>query len=367
MAKTPYMTFRELDDLDAVKAELARLLPNVKSSHRVEAMARGFDLQSYAALRARLPVCLNASAHSWQSWLLQIDEARFQDYLTAKGFRDLPGKALQRACEIVMDRRVAASGFSAPWVRAALESDLPYSFVPPDGLLTKLRRAAGLIIVAGHNGTGKTTLMSTIADYVDSLSDAPTAPTAVKTIPTLDHGTIKQEAAGAWMRQQTGTAPALLAVDQIRSRALVAASLDAVRHGHIVLGTMMAGGVPQALRHLMAGATEAENREMLMGLSVVIYQNLAPSAIKESRLGYVPIREYVMFDQALKTRLLEHPSSIWPNLVTRWLLAGELTGQTKFQSADKAFAGGLISHETRSRIGDTSRYAAHAMGTTVAV
>jgi hypothetical protein len=41
-----------LDRLDAIKAELTRTLPHVKSSHRCEAVARGMGFRTYASARA---------------------------------------------------------------------------------------------------------------------------------------------------------------------------------------------------------------------------------------------------------------------------------------------------------------------------
>ena len=39
-----------LTDIESIKRELLRLLPNVKSSHRVEAMARGLGWNSKRGL-----------------------------------------------------------------------------------------------------------------------------------------------------------------------------------------------------------------------------------------------------------------------------------------------------------------------------
>jgi len=46
--------FIALKDVQQIKKTLARILPEVKSSHRVEAVARGFGWKSNAALRACL-------------------------------------------------------------------------------------------------------------------------------------------------------------------------------------------------------------------------------------------------------------------------------------------------------------------------
>ena len=59
-------------DIDAIKAELAALLPKIKSSHRVEALARGLGWNTNAALRADL------TAGRMER---MVDDVAFNDYL----------------------------------------------------------------------------------------------------------------------------------------------------------------------------------------------------------------------------------------------------------------------------------------------
>jgi hypothetical protein len=65
---------------DAIKAKLTRTLPNVKSSHRCEAFARGLGFGTYASLLAgcRLQVPTIATANG----------AAFSAYLAAHGFNE---------------------------------------------------------------------------------------------------------------------------------------------------------------------------------------------------------------------------------------------------------------------------------------
>lgn len=81
-------TFISLADVDSIKAELTRLLPGVKSSHRVEAMARGLGWNTNAALRTGLAESAAERA---------VDNHAFIDYLTEHGFIDLPYDTLVEA------------------------------------------------------------------------------------------------------------------------------------------------------------------------------------------------------------------------------------------------------------------------------
>ncbi len=75
-------------DVDAVKKELGGLLPEVKSSHRVEALARGLGWNTNAALRADLP----------QGQMeRQVDDAAFNNYLAQHGISETRHDALSEA------------------------------------------------------------------------------------------------------------------------------------------------------------------------------------------------------------------------------------------------------------------------------
>jgi len=86
--------------IDAVKAELLKTLPDVKSSHRCEAIARGLNFRTYASLltavRSTSPVV--ATAHG----------VAFSTYLQAHGF-DVSPQPFYRAVVRVAIRAVLES------------------------------------------------------------------------------------------------------------------------------------------------------------------------------------------------------------------------------------------------------------------
>lgn len=77
-----------LSEIEFIKRELANLLPDVKSSHRVEAIARGLGWNSNAAMRAEL--ALGATTR-------EVDNSAFAAYLTDHGFVSAPAGALTLA------------------------------------------------------------------------------------------------------------------------------------------------------------------------------------------------------------------------------------------------------------------------------
>jgi len=67
-----------VEQIDSMKADLTKYFPQIKSSHRVEALARALGFKTYAALRAR-----DLFAAPIET---EVDWPSFQDYLKEKGF-----------------------------------------------------------------------------------------------------------------------------------------------------------------------------------------------------------------------------------------------------------------------------------------
>jgi hypothetical protein len=97
-----------LAELSSIKAELLRLLPHVKSSHRIEALARGLGWNTYAAMR--LDLAQGARNR-------KVDEERFTDYLHTHGFAGIPKNLLRWAIPELAE-------IEAIWRREVL-SDMP--------------------------------------------------------------------------------------------------------------------------------------------------------------------------------------------------------------------------------------------------
>lgn len=75
-------------DIDQIKFDLCKTLSSIKSSHRVEAIARGLGFRSNAALRAALKI---------NAIIVSADQSAFVSYLHSHGFED-SGIGFMRAC-----------------------------------------------------------------------------------------------------------------------------------------------------------------------------------------------------------------------------------------------------------------------------
>lgn len=67
------------EQIDSMKADLTKSFPHIKSSHRVEALARALGFKTYAALRAR--------DLFWSPVDTELNWEAFSSYLKEKGFQ----------------------------------------------------------------------------------------------------------------------------------------------------------------------------------------------------------------------------------------------------------------------------------------
>ena len=82
------------DDLSAIKADLTRSLPDVKSSHRCEAIARGLGFRTYATALA----AVQAGATS----TLQVRGDLFVAYLAEHAFAVSPAAFYHAAAKVAL-------------------------------------------------------------------------------------------------------------------------------------------------------------------------------------------------------------------------------------------------------------------------
>jgi len=82
------------DEIDILKSELTHKLPEVKSSHRCEALARGLGSRSYAALRALLKKTTLEK--------VPVRGDLFRIYLADHGFNVQPKQLYQAAAKVAL-------------------------------------------------------------------------------------------------------------------------------------------------------------------------------------------------------------------------------------------------------------------------
>ncbi|MBY3473701.1 hypothetical protein HFN78_22740 [Rhizobium laguerreae] len=87
-------------NLAAIKGELLILLPDVKSSHRCEALGRGLGFESYASAR---------EAAKRNSFPITANGAAFRDYRESRGFAVKASVFYQAVAKVAIANVVSAT------------------------------------------------------------------------------------------------------------------------------------------------------------------------------------------------------------------------------------------------------------------
>lgn len=221
-----------------------------------------------------------------------------------------------------------------------------------------MRQKGGMKLVAGATGSGKSTLLA--ASMLDMVLD-PTLHINVATGEApieflLEHiagpsgSKIKQteiprqlKSFGAFIRGCMRREFTHIEVGECRDGETMAASLHAALTGHDLYTTLHTENVALTIQRAVAlcPAEERDNLTSALGqvLRLIVNQRLIPT-VDGRRTA---IREYVVFDRALRMRLLRAPAVDWPAIVGD---AVQDHGQSFETAIRRAQAEGRISEET---------------------
>ncbi|GLH29025.1 hypothetical protein WSS15_16750 [Acetobacter pasteurianus] len=243
---------------------------------------------------------------------------------------------------------------------------LDYLNVPPD-IPRYFRAAQGLNIIAGPTGSGKSVLMSSLIDWrcrqkgayekvieyaepiETSYPDNEYPDSEVFQSEVGKHITIKgkinPDPALMWAAATANAVrrgPSIIVVGEARGYVTMDAMLRAAQTGHLVTSTVHTIGVAETISRIVMEFPIESRRtaalDLLAALNLVVCQLLVP------RIGggVVAVREYMLFDDRIKSILLASDYADWASIIREVLKSGRAIGQTMAQDASKLMSEGLI-------------------------
>ncbi|MBR0641211.1 type IV pilus twitching motility protein PilT [Plastoroseomonas hellenica] len=242
---------------------------------------------------------------------------------------------------------------------ADLPPSLAAQLVEP-GIMEAFRPERGMVIVSGGTGSGKSTLIAgmTVAKLSDHAGNyniqeaaapveflldrfrSPSSTMAQTEIPR-DLPTFEAFIRGCMRREPTD-----IIVGECRDSPTMAASIHAAISGHALTTTIHADDVPLTMQRITTLCPRDERDNLIasvaQSLRLVINQRLLPSTDGKR----TAVREFVVFDAGLRTKLLQADPSEWP-VITRH--AVDRNGQSYAVGIRAALAEGRICAGTASR------------------
>lgn len=241
-----------------------------------------------------------------------------------------------------------------------------------EDIINNFRPRDGMVLVTGPTGSGKSTLLSSgirmiienpeanekILEYskpVEYVYDMVSHPSS----------SIFQTDVGKHLRPKSGSSdeesefsycvrnalrrkPTIILIGEARDKSTIQASVEAALTGHLLYTTMHTIGVAETLRRAVMPFPGSERRsiavDIMESLRMIVTQILVPKVGG----GKVGCREYMVFDDKARFRLLETDVDDWPKVTRKMLSNKEVQGQSMIQAATRLFENGEIDERTLS-------------------
>lgn len=174
--------------------------------------------------------------------------------------------------------------------------------VPSALLRAMVQRRSGMLIVSGPTGSGKSTTLASLLDWVNHNLErhVVTIEDPVEFVFAREKSVFTQRAVGLdtpdfpeGLRRALRQAPDIILVGEIRDRETAAVALQAAETGHLVLATLHSSDVSEVFERLGAFFPENERRGLLQVLSGQLLMILCQKLLPSSEGGRILACEYL--------------------------------------------------------------------------
>ena len=168
----------------------------------------------------------------------------------------------------------------------------------PEACLPLLRRPRGLVLVTGPTGSGKTTTLATMIDWINTNLDRHviTIEDPIEYFHEHKQGVVTQREVGIdvsdfpeAMRRALRQDPDVILLGEMRDLETISAAITAAETGHLVFGTLHTTGSARTVNRIIdafpANQQEQIRAQLSVSLVAVISQVLMPRAEKRGRVA----------------------------------------------------------------------------------
>jgi twitching motility protein PilT len=223
----------------------------------------------------------------------------------------------------------------------------------PEVVRALLRRPRGLILVTGPTGSGKTTTLATMVDWVNHTMDRHivTIEDPIEYFHAHQKGLVSQREIGVdvtdfveAMRRVLRQDPDVILLGEMRDLATISAAVTAAETGHLVLGTLHTTGSARTVNRLIdafpANQQEQIRAQLSVALLAVISQVLLPRADGKGRIAAF---EMMVMTPAIANLIRKNETNKIPSTIQSSRKLGMITLDDALLDLVKR---GLITRET---------------------
>jgi twitching motility protein PilT len=168
----------------------------------------------------------------------------------------------------------------------------------PESVKPLLRKPRGLFLITGPTGSGKTTTLATMIDWINQTMDRHiiTIEDPIEYFHTHKHGLVTQREVGTdvpsfveAMRRALRQDPDVILLGEMRDLDTISAAITAAETGHLVFGTLHTTGSARTVNRIIdafpANQQEQIRAQLSVALLCVVSQVLLPKADKTGRVA----------------------------------------------------------------------------------
>ena len=211
----------------------------------------------------------------------------------------------------------------------------------------------GLVLVTGPTGSGKSTLLAAgnrmLIESTHGCGKMLTYEAPIEfTYDTISsrRSLIAQTeiprhlpSFAAGVRNALRRKPEIILVGEARDRETISAAIEAGQTGHTVYATVHTTGVAATIRRMVSTFEPSERTERAFALMETVRLIVTQTLVPKVGGGRVALREYMVFTESIRERLLGMSFDRWPVELMQMV---EKYGKTMERAAREAFNDGLI-------------------------
>jgi twitching motility protein PilT len=205
----------------------------------------------------------------------------------------------------------------------------------PEAVKPLLRKPRGLILVTGPTGSGKTTTLATMIDWINQTMDRHiiTIEDPIEYYHTHKQGLVTQREVGIdvpdfseAMRRALRQDPDVILLGEMRDLETISAAITAAETGHLVFGTLHTTGSARTVNRIIdafpANQQEQIRAQLSVALLCVVSQVLLP---KKDQSGRVAGFEVMIMNSAIANLIRKNETNKIPSTIQTSRKAGMVT------------------------------------------
>lgn len=205
----------------------------------------------------------------------------------------------------------------------------------PEAIKPVLRKPRGLILVTGPTGSGKTTTLATMVDWINQTMDRHivTIEDPIEYYHGHKKGLVSQREVGTdvpdfpeAMRRVLRQDPDVILLGEMRDLATISAAITAAETGHLVFGTLHTTGAARTVNRIIDAFPANQQEQIRAQLSVALLCVISQTLLKRAdKAGRIAAFEIMLMTPAIANLIRKNETNKIPSTIQTSRKMGMIT------------------------------------------